>query len=363
MKSLGEKLTKAREAKGLTIENVSRDTNIARRYLAALEEEDFLQFPATSYAIGFLRNYGEYLGLDTVELLSLYRAIQIQEQPVPIEQLLKKKSPLPAVLTACGVGIVVLVAAFFVYKLLTRTAETVDTEQPLVHRAVEHSFAEGAFVQRLYPDDAVLVEKSGTTYRFVLRQIGDSVTIASADEEILLDLVQTKTIDLNKNGSDELSIQVTDFSKNNPEVGALLRFELFDESLNLDIPSAENIAVASGIPNPAAFTIFTSSTPYPFTLQISFQGYCMFRWEILREANRSGRTEQYFSRGQEFSIDAQNGIRIWVSNAASAKVQIIGGGQTLPLTLGAAGEIIVSDVHWLREEGNRYRLVLARLES
>ena len=84
MESLGNKLKTAREAKGLSYDTVSRDTNISSRYLEALEKEDFSGFPGEPYVLGFLRNYSEYLGLNPDELQSLYRSLKLQEQPIPV---------------------------------------------------------------------------------------------------------------------------------------------------------------------------------------------------------------------------------------------------------------------------------------
>ena len=70
MSGIGERLADAREARGLTLEQVERETRIIRRYLAALEAEDFDAFPAEVYARGFLRSYATYLGLNAAELLA-----------------------------------------------------------------------------------------------------------------------------------------------------------------------------------------------------------------------------------------------------------------------------------------------------
>ncbi len=58
MTGLGRMLSEARQARGVTLEQAERDTRIVRRYLAALEQEDFGAFPAEVYARGFLRSYG-----------------------------------------------------------------------------------------------------------------------------------------------------------------------------------------------------------------------------------------------------------------------------------------------------------------
>ena len=71
MGELGSLLTRAREARGLTLEDAERDTRISRRYLQALESEQFEVIPAPVYARGFLRSYSQYLGLDPQETLAM----------------------------------------------------------------------------------------------------------------------------------------------------------------------------------------------------------------------------------------------------------------------------------------------------
>jgi cytoskeleton protein RodZ len=70
---LGEVLRTAREAKGVDLARVERDTKIRTRYLSALESGDYRELPGSVYTKGFLRNYGAYLGLDAEYLIDLYR--------------------------------------------------------------------------------------------------------------------------------------------------------------------------------------------------------------------------------------------------------------------------------------------------
>lgn len=61
---IGESLRAARQERGLELEEVEARLKIRRRYLEALESEDWDRLPAPSYARGFLRTYAGYLGLD-----------------------------------------------------------------------------------------------------------------------------------------------------------------------------------------------------------------------------------------------------------------------------------------------------------
>ena len=360
MESLGEKLKTAREERNLSLDQVSRDTNIAIRYLEALETELFNCFPGEPYITGFIRTYGSFLGLDVPELISLYRALRIQEQPVPVEHLFKKPSSVPRIILIAAILLVVLAGAGgSIYFFSTRPPKP-ETPEPVKRTALEYAMTEDSLERRLYPGDAILVDVENTLYKLELSGLGDTVIIRTPAGSEKLELGQNVNIDLNMNGFDDIQITAADFVRNRAEMGALLRIELISSpelaAEDAEIPMETTASIA------ASTVILSSPNAYPFTLQTVFQGYCLFRWEILFERDRRDRNEQYFQRADELSIQAQNGIRIWTSNAQTAKLQIIGGGRTVPVELGIPGEVVVADIRWRRDEDNRYHLVLARLE-
>ncbi|MDR0585695.1 MAG: helix-turn-helix domain-containing protein [Treponema sp.] len=353
MESLGDKLRVARENKGYSYEHVGRETNIARRYLEALETEDFAKFPGEPYLLGFLRNYGEYLGLETDELLSLYKAIKIQEQPIPVEQLLKSSPGFPKFLVVLLIALPVLAflagSVYFIFlRPRTRGVESVQAQIPSEY------ILEGINMERrFYQGDTILIPIGNERFKVELREMADPLALVVPNGRAELSLGGNTDLDLDGDGFADIRVTLADYDRTSPLSGALIRF---DTSLQPAAAAGEN-AVPSGAQNQNT-VIFSSSTAYPFTLQAQFQGYCMFRWEI----DRRDRSERYFSRTDEISIQAQNGIRLWVSNAAAVRLQIIGAGRTVPLEIGAAGEVVVVDLRWLRDEDGRFRLVQYRLE-
>ncbi|MDA8235502.1 MAG: DUF4115 domain-containing protein [Clostridia bacterium] len=70
---IGDTLRKAREEKGLTLQQVETETNMRWKYLEALEKEEYDVIPGQTYVKGFLRNYSAFLGLDCDYMLDLYR--------------------------------------------------------------------------------------------------------------------------------------------------------------------------------------------------------------------------------------------------------------------------------------------------
>lgn len=61
---IGPQLRAAREARGLTIEQVAAETRIPQRHLIAIEAGDFAKLPGRTYAVGFTRTYAKMVGLD-----------------------------------------------------------------------------------------------------------------------------------------------------------------------------------------------------------------------------------------------------------------------------------------------------------
>src|SRR5579884_526257 len=72
--SVGETLQERREELHLTLDDVADGLRIKSAYLAALERGRLEELPGQTYAIGFVRAYADYLGLDSEEMLSRFKA-------------------------------------------------------------------------------------------------------------------------------------------------------------------------------------------------------------------------------------------------------------------------------------------------
>jgi len=363
MESPGEKLKTARNEKGLSIDQVSHDTNITNRYIQALEDENYGVFPGEPYVIGFLKNYSAYLELDVQKILSLYKAFRIQEQPIPVEQLLKHQSKLPKIIIPFIIVLVLLGAGGWgIYQFILNLQNKPAQNMLAVRAPVEYKMEGNSMERRLYKNDYVLIQIGNEIYKLELFNLSEAVTIRTPEGSVILDLSQDANIDLNNDGISELRITVADFVKNNADMGALMYFYLMDTDAVYSAGGGQNLPMNSAV-SVSSTIIPASPSAYPFTLQSVFQGYCMFRWEILNERDRRDRNEKYFQRSDELNIQAQNGIRIWSSNAQAARFQIIGGGRTIPVEIGVSGEVVVADIRWVKDDNNQYRLMFVRLET
>jgi cytoskeleton protein RodZ len=81
---IGSDLQKARELRGLKLEDVSKRTRIAPKYLEAIEEDRYDVFPSHTYARGFIRAYAKVVGMDP-QLLTRQFNSQVQPTEVRIE--------------------------------------------------------------------------------------------------------------------------------------------------------------------------------------------------------------------------------------------------------------------------------------
>jgi len=90
MEDIGRKLREARERLGLTLSEVERTTRIRVHYLEMLESGEIDSIPSVVQARGFLKNYADFLGLNTAAVLDDFAAVlrgnhkRTQAKPTPV---------------------------------------------------------------------------------------------------------------------------------------------------------------------------------------------------------------------------------------------------------------------------------------
>lgn len=70
----GHELREHREKLGLSVYEVFRRTRVPAPYIAAMERGDVRGLPAPCYAVGFIRTYCEFLGLNAERYVDSFRA-------------------------------------------------------------------------------------------------------------------------------------------------------------------------------------------------------------------------------------------------------------------------------------------------
>ena len=60
--SFGEQLRLAREARGISLREISEQTRISTRYLEAIEADDYKRLPGGIFNKSFIKAYAKYIG-------------------------------------------------------------------------------------------------------------------------------------------------------------------------------------------------------------------------------------------------------------------------------------------------------------
>src|SRR5579875_3458472 len=146
---VGERLRRARQALGWSLQAVAANTRIPERHLDALESDRFGDLPGPVYAKGFLRNYATYLGLSPDELIQelvAARAFAGEGEPPPAsvypETRVASPARRPASRLVAPVALVAAVAAaYLVYHGLERPHGAARSARPATSAAAPTSQA------------------------------------------------------------------------------------------------------------------------------------------------------------------------------------------------------------------------------
>ena len=87
LETVGQDLRAARLRRGDDLATVSKVLKIRKDHLEALEEDRIDALPGRTYAVGFVRSYSDYLGLDSVQCVERFKAEiagRTDEAPPPV---------------------------------------------------------------------------------------------------------------------------------------------------------------------------------------------------------------------------------------------------------------------------------------
>ncbi|MFQ3582523.1 MAG: RodZ domain-containing protein [Chloracidobacterium sp.] len=117
MATLGQELKQQREARGKSLEEISRTTNIAVRLLHAIERDDYRELPGELYNRSFIRQLAQAVGYDEARALQLYERqsgsphIPTDEEVSRAPEILPPPKTGNALLLTLSLAVVVVVAA------------------------------------------------------------------------------------------------------------------------------------------------------------------------------------------------------------------------------------------------------------
>jgi cytoskeletal protein RodZ len=149
---LGNILKEAREAKGLSLDELQSITKIQKRYLLGIEEGNYSMMPGKFYVRAFIKQYAEAVGLDPDQLFEQYKneipTTYNEELPEQLSRVQTRKSISPDtskildVLPKILFGIFILGAVALIWYLIVENAgddakepATADKGQPRVEES------------------------------------------------------------------------------------------------------------------------------------------------------------------------------------------------------------------------------------
>lgn len=80
MKTAGQILKEKRKEKNLELDLAAQKTKIRKKYLVAIEKNDFQSLPSVTTSKGFIRNYAQFLGLNPERLVAIFKRDFRQEK-------------------------------------------------------------------------------------------------------------------------------------------------------------------------------------------------------------------------------------------------------------------------------------------
>lgn len=360
MKSIGETLRLAREERNISVEQAVHETNISKNFIKALENENFNEFMAETYLIGFLRNYAEFLGLEVDKIVGQYRNYKMNEEPIPLDALvgLPKGAILRRIIlwTLLSLGLisggVLLVTNNIISFESFRKKKIVERVVPSPVKQIKPTipFWEG----EIHSGDTLLLEDSAGLNTILLSLKRNSLELDSGDfgqwriargEEVYIP---------GKTGQQEWRIHLKKMGL--PNDGAILEIQKV-ETVSLDdepIPEFVEIEPPSGDEERRreTKTILTAKTPGFFSLDLAFRGFNFFRYKI----DNQNMVEGYYADDDNLHIEAEKTIIVWTSNAGTVYANV----HNEEVPLGFQGKVSVGQIQWL-QENDQYKLTLVPL--
>ena len=349
MKSIGETLREARELKGVSIKLISQEINISKEYLEALEEEQFDIFPAETYLLGFLRNYSEYLGLDTDKTVTLYKNYKISEEPAPLEELVGQKNSVSIPVRPLLFGLFIIVIGVGGWFLVSHVLANRPAPKPqeAVRKVEQYRLDESSAQWNLLTGDEILISYESGELRMVVAVEESKLKIqpAGGGSELVLAVGDEKILP----GGD--GIPVIGFRlRSVDESGALLQVERTDVSVASKEEAQEApVALPKNSGEPVVLLAGKDEIE-DFTLNALFSGYCLFRYEI----DGGEAVEKFYRDGDRIRTDARESVSIGYSSAGDVSIKISGE----PLESGKSGEVAVRVIQWVKNDEGKYDLVL-----
>jgi cytoskeletal protein RodZ len=119
MTNFGAGFKKARESKGISLDQIAKETRISSRFLTAIENEEFHLLPGGIFNRGFVRTFAESVGLDPDQAVSDYEGLVSVREPSDVQASATAR-PLKSSHRLYPIAIGILAVAIAIFYIVTR---------------------------------------------------------------------------------------------------------------------------------------------------------------------------------------------------------------------------------------------------
>ncbi|MCX7956005.1 MAG: helix-turn-helix domain-containing protein [Patescibacteria group bacterium] len=120
MLTVADILKNQRLKKGLTLEDIEKKTKIRKKYIEALEKNQWDFFSSKIYIIGLLRNYSRILDLDEKKILAFFRRDYEKKEDIKFKKKISSKylnSETKNLFKIISIVIIFFFSFYFLYQL------------------------------------------------------------------------------------------------------------------------------------------------------------------------------------------------------------------------------------------------------
>lgn len=259
METVGEYLKTQRLLKSMSIEEVIRGTNIPRKYIEGIENNNFSEFPGEIYIKGYIKSYASFLGADVDYALKLYEKKLLEEKEVPLELLVGYKTSIFDKINFKKISIILallLIIAITGYmvisSLISRQYKVIADNENV--KTIIKSFSEGEeFIDKSssLPLKVKLIE---------VKNNGNDIVLSINDSIYSFLLKQKSSIDFNMDGIVDTEVKYESFMNSKPTI----KISIFKVKETKTV--SENIFLENKIP-PIDFSISSDKLVWVSTIQ------------------------------------------------------------------------------------------------
>ncbi|WP_260482630.1 helix-turn-helix domain-containing protein [Sphingomicrobium flavum] len=261
---IGVRLREAREAKGLSLEDIASTTRIPKRHLENLERGDFARLPAPTYTMGFVKSYAGQVGIDREEA-----AAQLREEmdgfPSPHDappgyEPTDPKRAMPGWLVWGALFLLVAAIAFFIWYNERQLADGGDVDPPALTTIGEENADTPAIVSA---NNVVIIAEQPAWIRvtdgnrvLIARELalGESFVIPADAASPQLETSRPEAL--------RITVGTSDAPQIGPDGTRVTGVSLDGEAL-LRGPAGEQAAATTPVPTPPTLPRRTEPAPRP----------------------------------------------------------------------------------------------------